>query len=206
MKWVALEGVMGSGKTTTAKLIHTMLTDQGHDCDCMIERALQNPFIEEMYKTLATPNPDQDVILSAEIVFSLLENQACRQGLNGSSDIIISDFSPHKTIMFSAMNLGKSDDYTTFMHINRRLNAKYMPDLVVYIDLPVEVNLQRMASRGRPFEQNTKLQYLLTLDKMYHSALHQLGKDCEVIRLPGDETEIQVAELIIDVMKEYRIL
>jgi deoxyguanosine kinase len=181
--WLAIEGIIGAGKTTTAELISARGGLQG-----VLERSADHPFLEAYYRD------PQRYAIETEIMFMLLQVHQLRD-LNPISSWV-SDFSLAKNLIFARMNCTGAD--LKFLEsIDERLRADFEPpDLVVFLDVPAEVCLSRIGRRGRGYEQGIRMNDLAQLRVAYLSSLETLGVTVKSLALDGGESPAAVASAV----------
>lgn len=179
--WLAVEGIVGAGKTTTAGLV-----GERSRLKALIERSEDHPFLEAYYR-----DPRRYAI-ETEIMFMLLQVHQVRD-VNPAGDLI-SDFSPAKNLVFASTNSsGENQRFLTDLH-NRLWLGLPRPDVAVFLDVPVDVCLDRVIKRGRSYEQDIELGDLTSLRSAYRNSLPILADRVETLALDGTETPEVVAE------------
>lgn len=162
-KLIAVEGPIGVGKTTLAR----RLAEDFH-ADLMLESISDNPFLERFYS-----NP-KSTGLATQLSF-LMQRIKQLDGLqeNGfEAAVCITDFLIEKDRLFAQATLD-SDELSLYDCIHRRvLTAIPVPDLVIYLQAPVDVLLKRIGKRGRSFEKPVSSTYLHQLCDSYTSFFH----------------------------------
>src|SRR2546428_11478430 len=158
---IAIEGCIGSGKSTTAQLVAEAM-----GWNTLLEKTDLHPFLEDFYT-----DPSRYAI-ETELNFVLLHyNQLHRLDRTQS---IVTDFSPAKDLIFARMNL-REPDLSLFEHVYKALMTKIrMPELVVFLDVPTEELMQRILRRVRPYEVNMPETYICSLRDHYHFYLDEL--------------------------------
>jgi len=157
-KYIAVEGPIGVGKTTLAnKLAETF------NYDVLLEQPSENPFLESFYK-----NPGQSA-LAAQLFF-LFQRMQQIQDLKQRSlfePVRVADFVIEKDRLFAEVNLSKEEMQLydkVYDHIT--IDAP-TPDLVIYLQAPVDVLLDRINRRGNPNEKYLTGDYLERLNEAY---------------------------------------
>jgi len=147
-KFIVVEGPIGVGKTSLAHRLCDSLSAQG-----VFEQAAQNPFLERFYK-----NPRAGA-LSAQLFFLLQRAQQLA--------------SLQQTDLFARVTLDE-DEYALYEQLYSRLEVQApKPDLVVYLQAPVDVLLERIARRGVEYEQYIDKGYLERLNEAYARFFHE---------------------------------
>lgn len=185
--WLAVEGIVGAGKTTTAELIaeKTKLTGA-------IERSDDHPFLDAHYR-----DPERYAV-ETELAFMLLQVHQIRD-----SDVpggIVTDFAPAKNRVFARMTC--TSQQLNFLQDAEKFLWSGMPepDVVVFLDVPTERCLQRIMDRGRAYERGIEKPVLDQLRTGYLSALDELGSVVETLPLEGTERREDVVEAILGII------
>jgi len=88
----------------------------------------------------------------------------------------VADFLIEKDRIFAHQNLDK-DEYTLYENVYRHLTIDAPePDLVIYLQAPVDVLFDRIQTRGIESEQLIEKDYLLELIEAYTSFFHYYDK------------------------------
>ncbi len=169
--YIAIEGVIGVGKTTLARLLQPRL---GAD-ELLLEVFEENPFLAKFYEDRAR------YAFQTQIFFLLSryhqQNRAVPGFLeNGKS--LIADYTFEKDALFARINL-EGDELEMYYRVHEALAEKIpRPDLVVYLRAEPEVLMQRIALRDRPYERNMDPAYITQLHAAYedHFANHHRGE------------------------------
>jgi deoxyguanosine kinase len=162
--YVTIEGPIGVGKTTLARLLQPQLRAQ-----LVLEAFEENPFLSDFYA-------DREAFAFQTQLFFLLsryhQQQGIRQALLSRSSArpsLISDYNFAKDRLFAQLNL-RDDELALYDHLHDLLAQNVpQPDLIVYLSADVEVLLQRIASRDRPYERQMDHDYLDAVRRAYVS-------------------------------------
>lgn len=156
--FIAVEGPIGVGKTTLAKRLATSF-----NYDTLLEQAEDNPFLERFYQDRrAGALPTQ--------LFFLFQRakqiQELRQG-DMFQQVRVADFLMEKDQLFAQLTLD-DEELKLYQTIYRQLTIDApRPDLVIYLQAPTEVLLERVQRRGIPSEQSIETDYLSELNDAY---------------------------------------
>ena len=156
-RFITVEGPIGVGKTT---LCNRLAAD--FDAQLMLEGFQDNPFLRQFYES------PQHVGLAVQLHFLTCRvQQLCQLG---QQDLFqqrtITDFLIEKDEMFAQMVL-TGDEYDLWLNLYTHLTPSLpKPDLVIYLQAPVPVLMERIAARGRSYEQNITPEYLQRLSKL----------------------------------------
>ena len=157
-RYIVIEGPIGVGKTSLAKKLALEFSS-----DLLLEKAEENPFLANFYK-----NPRQ-YALSTQLHFLLQRAQQVqdfRQAdlFQGSH---IADFMVDKDPLFAQMTLNR-DELELYQQIYAHLTLDApRPDLVIYLQAPLDILRDRIALRGIGYEQQIRDEYLLRLSESY---------------------------------------
>jgi deoxyguanosine kinase len=166
-RYIAIEGVIGAGKTTLA----TMLAER-FSARLVLERFEENPFLEDFYK-------DQKRFAFQTQIFFLLsryrQQQEFRQ-LDLFYDYVVSDYIFDKDKIFASLTLGEHE-MSLYESVLEALEGSVpRPDLVVYLQSGVNRLVTNIRNRGRSMEQAISLGYLRDLAEAYaHYFFHYTG-------------------------------
>jgi deoxyguanosine kinase len=158
-----VEGAIGVGKTSLARKMAATL-----DAQLVLEQAGENPFLERFYR-----NPRVGA-LPAQLYF--LFQRAQQQGSLSQADLFgsvrVADYLLAKDDLFARMTLD-DEEYGLYRQVHDRLAVDApKPDLVVYLQAPVEVLLDRIARRGIAYEGLIDRAYLTRLNEAYARFFH----------------------------------
>ncbi len=160
LKFIVVEGPIGVGKTTLAK----KLADS-FGSELLLEDIADNPFMSRFYQ-----NP-KVMGLSTQLFFLL---QRARQIQEIRQDdmfnpVRIADFLMEKDRLFAGLTLDE-DEYKLYDQVYAQLTLEApQPDLVIYLQAPVEVLLDRIENRGVQHERLIEAAYLQRLSDSYVS-------------------------------------
>jgi len=157
-KYIAIEGNIGSGKTTLAKMISS-----DFDVRLILEEFADNPFLARFYES-----PNQNA-LALELFF-MAERYHQLKGFK-QSDLfqpqIISDYFFIKSRLFAKNNL-RHDEMQLFNRLFEIMfSALSKPDLVVYLYVDILRLQKNIKKRGRDFEQKISDTYLKDIQDKY---------------------------------------
>ena len=153
-KYIVVEGPIGVGKTSLARRLCTSLAAQG-----VLEHAEQNPFLERFYKNpRAGALPTQLASLKQADLFA---------------PVRVADYLFEKDRLFARVTLDEAE-YALYEQLYAKLDIQApKPDLVVYLQAPVDVLIERIAKRGVDYEQHIDRQYLERLNQAYARLFHE---------------------------------
>ena len=167
-KYIAIEGAIGVGKTTLAKRISDTIK-----CDTLFEDYTDNPFLKEFY------DHNQSNSFSTQLFF-LLRRIDQSQKVMEMGDLLISDFYFGKDDLFAKLNLNELE-YSIYLEIREKLKfTPPTPDLIIYLQAPTDILIERIKKRGLEMEMNMKKKYIDSVNEVYMKHFHEYNS-CPVL-------------------------
>ncbi|NKB61963.1 MAG: deoxynucleoside kinase [Gammaproteobacteria bacterium] len=157
-RYIAVEGPIGVGKTTLARKIATSI-----GAGLILEQPADNPFLERFYK-----NPEQ-YALQTQLYFLFQRARQLKELRQGDlfTPIQIADYMLAKDPLFARLTLD-DDELYLYEQVYKQLNQEIpTPDLVIYLQAPVDLLITRIQKRGILFERNIERHYLRDLSEAY---------------------------------------
>jgi len=157
-RYVIVEGPIGAGKTSLARqLAHHV---EGEE---LLERPEENPFLARFYEDMAR------YALPAQLTF-LFQRVDQLRGV-GQLDMFrrttVADFLLDKDPLFARLNLTDAE-YRLYEKVYSYLKLEApVPDLVIYLQAPVETLIERVHRRGVHYERTITAHYLARLADAY---------------------------------------
>jgi deoxyguanosine kinase len=155
--YLAIEGVIGVGKTSLARLLQPAFS-----AEVLLEVFEENPFLSDFYSDRARYafQTQMFFLLSRyhqqRVVPVLLERGP-----------VIADYTFAKDALFARINL-RGDELTLYHRLHDALAEKMpRPDLLVYLRAPTDLLMQRIAQRGRLYERQMERAYIAELNHAY---------------------------------------
>jgi len=165
-KFIVVEGPIGVGKTSLARRLCESLGAQA-----VLEQSAQNPFLERFYR-----NPRAGA-LPTQLYFLLQRAQqlAALKQADLFAAVHVADYLLEKDRLFARVTLD-DDEYALYEQLYGKLDIRPpKPDLVVYLQAPVDVLLERIGRRGVDYEQHIDRQYLERLNEAYARLFHEFA-------------------------------
>ena len=163
-RFIVVEGPIGVGKTSLA----TRLAES-FSAELVLERADQNPFLEQFYKSRRT------AALPAQLFF-LFQRARQLDELRQSdmfAPVRIADFHIAKDRLFAELNLSR-DEMKLYDQIVDKVDIEMPePDLVVYLQASVDALMTRIARRNIPYERMIDRAYMENLADAYARYFHR---------------------------------
>jgi len=180
--YIAIEGVIGVGKTTLARLLQPAF-----DAEVILEVFEENPFLSSFY------GDRQRYAFQTQIFFLLSryrqQNNTVPRILAGGSHLI-SDYTFAKDALFARINLA-GDELAMYDRVHEALGEKIpRPDLVVYLRAQTDVLMQRITLRDRSYERQMEREYIEQLNRGYEDFFSGSFTEAPVLRLDTDDLNI----------------
>jgi deoxyguanosine kinase len=163
-QFIVIEGPIGVGKSSLTRRLCASL-----GAEAVLEQAAENPFLERFYR-----NP-RDGALPAQLYF-LFQRAQQLAALNQQdmfAPLRVADYLLEKDRLFARVTLDDAE-FGLYEQVYTKLDVQApKPDLVVYLQAPVDVLLERIAKRGIRYEQQIERAYLERLNEAYARFFHE---------------------------------
>jgi deoxyguanosine kinase len=159
--YLAIEGVIGVGKTTLARLLQPVF-----QADLLLEVFEENPFLSDFYS-------DRERYAFQTQIFFLLsryhqQRRAVPEVLSRGAHLI-ADYTFEKDALFASINL-KGDELEMYYRVHEALVEKIpLPDLIIYLRASTDTAMQRITLRDRSYERNMDRRYITEVNEAYES-------------------------------------
>jgi len=157
--YVAIEGVIGVGKTSLAHLLEERL-----NAKLVMEKFDENPFLPDFYL-----DPERYAFQTQ--LFFLLSRYRQQQELRQTEvfhKLVISDYMFVKDRLFASLNLDDKE-MSLYDSVAKILEKNILnPDLVIYLQAETPKLMERITLRGRDFEKNMSPDYIDALNQIYN--------------------------------------
>ena len=169
--YVAIEGVIGVGKTSLSGLLEDRL-----NAKLVLEKFDENPFLSDFYI-----DPER-YAFQTQLFFLLSryrQQQELRQ-INVFHNLVISDYMFVKDRLFASLNLDEKE-MSLYDSIAKILEKNIInPDLVIYLQADTQRLMERIVMSDREFEKNMSPDYIEGLNQVYNEYFFRF-QDCPLL-------------------------
>lgn len=164
---IAIEGTIGVGKTSLAKLLTERLKGR-----LVLEKFDENPFLEEFYK-----DPDHYAFQTQLwFLLSRYRQQQDLQQMDLFTSYLISDYMFVKDRLFAALNLNDNEMKLYDMVARILEKSIIQPDLVIFLQSDTERLMENIKNRGRDYEASMDWKYIDALNQIYNEYFFRYDK------------------------------
>jgi deoxyguanosine kinase len=158
-RYIAVEGVIGVGKTSLSRMLTERLQAQ-----LVLEEVEENPFLKDFYRDRARYAFQTQM----HFLFSRYQQQRNLRQTDLFNDRLVADYLFQKDRIFAGLNLSERE-LALYERLVGWLELDVVkPDVVVYLQAGLEVLMERIARRGRPFEKDMDREYIRQLNEAYN--------------------------------------
>ncbi len=162
-RFIAVEGPIGVGKTTLTKYLA-----ETFNYETLLERAEENPFLERFYAD------ERNAALPTQLFF-LFQRARQLSDLHQADlfePVRVADFLIDKDQLFAEVTLG-DEEFKLYQQVYNHVTIDApTPDLVIYLQAPIDVLLNRIEQRGIHSEKSITPAYLEALNEAYARFFH----------------------------------
>lgn len=157
--YIAIEGVIGVGKTTLARLLQSSF-----EAGLLLEVFEENPFLSDFYSDRNRYAFQTQIFFLLSRYYQQRRTVADMMAKHGS---LVADYTFEKDALFAQINL-RGDELEMYYRVHEALGEKIvLPDLIVYLRADTDVLMQRIELRDRPYERNMERAYIAELNQAY---------------------------------------
>lgn len=159
VRHIAIEGVIGAGKTTLATMLGDMLGG-----NVVLEKFEENPFLKDFYR-----DPDR-FAFQTQIFFLLTRYKQQRELFQADlfHRFLITDYIFEKDKIFAYLTLQDQELKLYETLVSSIEHSIPTPDVVVYLQSNVPRLMQNIKRRGRSYESAMSEEYIKDLNEAYN--------------------------------------
>jgi deoxyadenosine/deoxycytidine kinase len=179
---IIVSGNIASGKTTLAERLAAT-----QEWLFEPESVVDNPYLSEFYQSMGS--------WSLHLQFHFLGHRARQhQAAANATRAVVLDRSIYEdaAVFAAALHEGghiSERDFSTYRRVFDVIASHLQaPDLIIYLRAPIDILLQRIKRRGRPFEKNISKEYLSTLDIFYERWVRSINF-CPVLEITSSNDD-----------------
>lgn len=198
--FITLEGIDGSGTTTQVALLAQLLAEEGRSCTTTFEpsngeigRLLRDALQRKVLQHDAD-GPDHRMLALLFAADRIDHLRRVVEPALARGEVVISDRYVHSSLAYQ----GASLEPRWVDAINAKARTA---DLVIWLDVPVEVCLERVTSRGGVREIFESEETLMAVKQRYEHAMHLRPE--RVVRVDGQGAPQKVAQRLLEVVHAH---
>ena len=165
--YIVVEGAIGVGKTSLARRLA-----KSFGSELLLEGAEENPFLERFYRK------PKEAALPTQLFFLFQRARQIQEMRQADmfNPVRVADFLMEKDRLFASLTL-EDDEFELYEQVYAQMTIDApVPDLVIYLQAPVEVLLTRIARRGIEHERHIDAAYLQRLTDAYTDFFYQYNE------------------------------
>ena len=158
--YIAIEGVIGAGKSTLARMLAQKI-----GAELLLDDAMNNPFLVDFYKDR------KRYAFSVQLFFLLTRYQQQQQSLlvrDLFAEKIVADYSFIRDHIFATVNLSKRELILDERILPLLKSDIPKPDLTIYLQTSTPVLLDRIKKRNFGFERSIDVDYINDLNEAFN--------------------------------------
>ena len=190
-KLISVMGPVAVGKTTLAEVIARRL-----NAELVLEDFVGNPFLAESYGGF------DELTLPSQLYFLLSRVKQLGDWTWPAEGLVVTDYGFCQDRIFATIKL-EDDDRLFYEHICRQIEfLVHQPAVLVHLDAPVDVLVERIKARGRGFELEMERDFLEQLRQDHFDA--PAPDRCEIIRVDTSQQDIRSQAVQDDIIEQIR--
>lgn len=182
--FITVEGPIGVGKTSLAKAIANHF-----EYKLLKEIVDENPFLGKFYENIEEWSFQTEMFFLCNRYKQLEDIQT---KFIQKQQPVVADYHIFKNLIFAQRTI-QGQQFNKYKEIYSILtNDMPKPNMVIYLNASLDTLMQRIAMRGRKFEQNISKEYLLQLSSDYAQFMNEFESahpEVPVLRFNGDEID-----------------
>jgi deoxyguanosine kinase len=194
--YIAVEGVIGVGKTSLARLIQPSL-----GANLLLEVFEENPFLSDFYGDRSR------YAFQTQMFFLLSRYHQQRRGVPemlSTEKPLISDYTFDKDALFARINL-QGDELEMYDNLHKALAEKIpVPDLIIYLRAATDTLMHRITMRDRPYERAMERDYIDALNRAYDKYFMEDNDGLSILVI--DSNELDFVHRLDDLKWVYNLI
>jgi len=163
-RYIVVEGPIGVGKTSLARELAAHVGGE-----TLLERPEENPFLARFYEDM----PRHALPTQLNFLFQRIDQLRGVGQLDMFRRATVGDFLLDKDPLFARLNLTDAE-YRLYEKVYTHVKPEApVPDLVIYLQAPVETLYERVRERGVAYERTMSAHYLARLADAYSRYFYQ---------------------------------
>jgi len=196
--YIAVEGVLGVGKTTFARMLADDLQSR-----LVLEQVDNNPFLEKYYKDMGS------YALQTQLFFLLnrVKQQEPLKQMDLFEQRIVSDYLIDKDRIFAYVTL-EENELSLYEKIYKAVVDKgkiLKPDLTIYLQASPDVLIERIKKRGRKYEKSIPKDYIYDLIQAYNYFFQHYTKSTPLVMVNTDDVDIVNDRKAYEVIRDFAL-
>jgi deoxyadenosine/deoxycytidine kinase len=190
--YIVIEGPLGVGKTTLAKMLAEKLNGE-----TLMEDADENPFLTQFYRD------PKKYGFQTQIFFLLRRYQRAVDiaQIDLFKRIIVSDYLFEKDRIFARNNLS-DDEFWLYDQLFGLLSKRLVPpDLVIFLQATTDVLLERIRKRNRKYERAISAKYLEEINRSFNDFFFHYSRSPLLVINASQIDFVQVPEDFEDLVE-----
>ncbi len=193
MRYIVVEGPIGVGKTSLAKLLASEFQARS-----IFEKVEDNPFLPKFYE-------DPETYAFQNQIFFLVSRYQQQRELSQQElfkQNIVADYLFAKDKIFATLTLS-SEELNLYQQIYQLLDTRVpKPDLVVYLQARPEVLYKRIKKRDKSYERGVTLEYLTEVAQAYNQFFFHYGESSLLVVNTSEIDFVSSSKDLADLIKE----
>jgi len=204
--YIVIEGIVGTGKTTQAKKLIKWLEETYPNRDIVYTREPGGTEIAERIRKIVqgTKYEEEMEPICEAYLYASSRAQSLRKIVKQSSKkktIIVAD----RSFLTSVANQGEGRGLgiENVLEINRKAIEGYIPDIVVYLDIELEVGLKRVFDHDEDKFESLGIDFYKKVQRGYKKIQKTKGYFNKWINIDAEGTEQEVFDRVKDSLETY---
>lgn len=177
--YIAIEGVIGVGKTSLARLLQPAF-----ESSLLLEIFEENPFLSNFYQDRVR------YAFQTQMFFLLSRYHQQRRAVPSLLETqkhLLSDYTFEKDALFAQTNL-EGDELEMYYRVHEALAEKIpLPDLTVYLRASTNILMHRITLRDRPYERSMERDYIHSLNLAYDARFLKADGNSAVLVIDSND-------------------